>query len=300
MVDKTASYDHMILLSRAKAFHFSSTPPADIRSFRYLNSTEPREVISAVLANAVHGDFTQFDRLAELMKQSDDAVVWGDCAKLYTYVAPYSALRKLVDSFGPVLFQGDDVVTQQWISEILCLSGGLSFVPDVLTIFRRNRERDKYFSTPMYLSRMLEEEPFDIADGPPVLPRTDDLPAWFDVPAVYDDDTFEQRVMGRHAALCAMVSDPRWATVWEGRPLSLQEMAHKALARIEQGQDIEEIALARTWIEAATGQDLSDWYSDCLLQPLNAAASVESLLESRALEAFTPGYRYFFGRKIPN
>jgi hypothetical protein len=133
-----------------------------------------------------------------------------------------------------------------------------------------------------------------------VLPRTDDLPAWFDVPAVYDDDTFEQRVMGRHAALCAMVSDPRWATVWEGRPLSLQEMAHKALARIEQGQDIEEIALARTWIEAATGQDLSDWYSDCLLQPLNAAASVESLLESRALEAFTPGYRYFFGRKIPN
>lgn len=300
MVDTTLAYDQMILLARAKAFHFRSSPPADIRGAQYLYSPNARNVINSVLANATHGEFTHFDKLASLMKDTDDAAVWSDCTLLYAYAAPYSALHRLIDAFRPALFESDDVVTQQWISEILCLSGGLCFVPDVLALFRRNGERDKYFATPMYLSRLLEEERADIAAGPPVLPRADDLPAWFDVPAIYDDEVFEQRVMARYKSLHETVHGLQRVTVWEGRPLSLPEVARKTLARIEQGEDTEEIAHSRTWLEAATGRDLSDWYADCLLMRLSAAASLESLLESHVLTAFEPGCRYFFGRKIPD
>lgn len=300
MVDGPIPYDHMILLARAKLFHFSRPPPEDLHRARYLDSSNPGEVTSAVLANAIRGDFSHFDRLAELMKRSDDAVVWGDCAMLYAHAAPYSALHRLVERFRPELFASDDVVTQQWISEILCLSGGLSFVPDVLAIFRRNNERDRYFATPMYLSRLLEEERADIADGPPELPRTDDLPPWFDVPPVFDDDAYEQRVLARHAVVCASVAEPGRATVWEGRPLAMGETARKALARIEEGVDSEDLSIARIWLEAATGRDLSDWYANGLLMELHAAASLQSLIESQELQNFTSGCRYFFGRKIPD
>jgi hypothetical protein len=287
-------------MPRSKAFHFSALPPSDIRGNKYLGSSDPMDVLNSVLANVMVGDFTHFSKLIDLMKQFDDGAVWGCCADLYAYAAPYSALHDLIDAFQSVLFRGDDIVTQGWISETLCESGALWGVPHVLAIFRLNQSRDKYFATPTYLSRMLEEEREEIANGPPVLPRTDDLPEWFDVPPVYDDRTFEQQVMERHAALSAQVADPNRAAVWEGRPLSLVYVAEKTLARILEGEDTDDITRGRLLLEATTGQDLSDWYVDSLLANLTAAAGAETLLESATLRAFEPGVRYFFGRRIPD
>lgn len=300
MVSGPTSYDSLILLERGRAFHFNGPPPADIRSAKYSESRVPDESISAVLAYTQGGDFTRFSRLIDLMKGSDDGVVWGRCATLYSYAAPFSALRDLIGAFAHTLYASDDVVTQQWISEILCSSGALWCVPEVLKIFRRNKERDKYFATPRYLSFVMESERGEISDGPLVMPRTDDLPRWFDVPAVYDDDAFEGLVLSRHAALSSQVGDPARAAFREGEPLSLTRVAEKALARINAGEDIEEIAIARTLLEAATGEDLSEFYRDGLLRNLSAAAGVESLLDSGMLKNFEPGRRYFFGRKIPD
>jgi hypothetical protein len=300
VVNPSLRYNQMILLGRGKAFHFSAAPPADIHADRYLLSPDPDEVVSAVLAHAVAGRFDTFTRLIDLMRRSDDGVLWGDCAMLFAHAAPYSALRDLVDAFAPVLFQGDDVVTQQWISEILCGSGGLWAVPHVLKAFRLNRMRERYFAVPLCLSRLLEHERGPIADGPPVLPRADDLPDWFEVPAVYDDNAFEACVMARHAELRALVPDPERSAVWEGRPLSLPHVAVDAAARIEEGEDTEDIVIARLQLEAATGTDLSNWYHDHLLMNLNAAASLEALIDSGMLAGFETGRRYFFGRTIPD
>jgi hypothetical protein len=300
MVAKPTPYAHLILLARHRTFHFNGPPPADIRSAKYLESRVPDEAISAVLAYAQEGDFTRFSRLIDLIKGSDDGVVWGDCAMLYARAAPFSALWDLINAFAQELYASDDVVTQQWISEILCSSGALWCVPEVLKIFRRNQEREKYFATPRYLSFLMEPERGEIADGPPVKPRTDNLPTWFDVPAVYDDDAYEDLVLSRYAALCGQIDEPARAAFSEGEPLTLTRVAEKALVRIFAGEDIEEIAIARTLLEAGTGQDLSEFYRDGLLQNLSAAAIVEDFLESGEAEKYEPGVRYFFGHRIPN
>ncbi|PXX58251.1 hypothetical protein SAMN05660489_04697 [Pseudomonas sp. LAMO17WK12:I10] len=292
-------YDHLLFLSRGSGFHFVSAPPPNLRDLVY--DQDPRIAVNAVLANALEGDFDHFTRLIDLMRTHDDGVVWGDCAALYSYAAPYSALREMMEAFAPVLFSGRDIVSQQWISEILCKSGALWCVPYVLKIFRLNTEREHYFATPMYLSRLLEEERDDIANGPPILPRTDVLPEWFNIPLEYNDDSFEERVMTRHSELCDLVAESDRAAVWEGRPLSLVSIAEKARTRIEAGEDIEEISIARAWLEATTGENFSSWYNkDNLLANLTASAHVETLLRSRRLEAFIPGHRYFFSRRIPD
>jgi hypothetical protein len=146
----------------------------------------------------------------------------------------------------------------------------------------------------------MEPERAEIAEGPRVMGRTDDLPEWFDVPRIYDDKAFEELVMGRFEALRVQVQSPDRVTFVEGEPITLTRVAEKALARIRTGEDVEEIAIARTWLEAATGKDLSDFYRDGLLQNLRAAAMMESLLESGILDDFEPGVRYFFGRRIPD
>jgi hypothetical protein len=300
MVDPKAPYNSLILLGREHAFHFNGQPPSDIYSQKYLNSSNYDEVVSAVLAHAQQGNLTYFSRLIDIMKKSDDGVLWGDCCMLFSYAAPFSALHDLVDAYADVLFKSNDVVTQQWLCELLCMSGALWCIPEVLKIFRLNKQRDKYFSVPRCLSALLEEEFTEIADGPPVLPRTDDLPAWFDVPPVFDDDAYERLVMGRYAVLCSQTSDPARVAVSEGALLSMTRVAQKALTRIRIGQDTEEIAVARIQLEAATGEDLSAFYQNGLLRPLSAAACVETLLEEGKLDAFEPGRRYFFGRKIPD
>jgi hypothetical protein len=300
MVDTQARYDHLILLSRRRAFHFNGRPPDDIRTDKYLFSRIPDEVISSILARAQTGDFTQFSRLIDLLKSSDDAVVWGRCAMLLSYAAPFSALHALIDAYRHELFETDDVVTQQWISEILCRSGALWSVPVVMRIFRRNHLRNKYFATPRYLSRIVESRPGEIADGPAIMPRTDDLPAWFDVPPVYDDDTYEELVLRRYAAIRDQIQGFERLAFNEGEPLNLARIAERALTRIGVGEDTEEIAIARTLLEAGTGKDLSAFYQNGSLQNLKAASEVEFLLDSGELTEFEPGSRYFFGRKIPD
>lgn len=299
MVDTKRSYDSLILLERGRTFHFNGPPPVDLRTSNYLTSSKPDEVISAVLACAQQGDFSQMWRLRDLMKRLDDGVVWGRCATLYAHAAPFSALQDLIQAFSHELFEGEDISTQGWITEILCRSGALWCVPVVLRILRRNSHREKYFATPRYLSFLMEPERGEIAEGPRVLPRTDDFPSWFNVPEVYADDQFQALVMARYEELRAQVRYPDQAAFVEGEPLTQAHIAERALVRIRAGEDVEEVAIARTWLEAATGADLSDFYDNGVLQSLRATAATESLLESGALNDFESGLRYFFRHRIP-
>jgi hypothetical protein len=291
-------YDHRILLARSHAFHFNAPPPPDIRSDRFLRSARSEDVTHAVLANAMEGDFRHFSRLIDLMKSSDDGVLWQECSLLLSHAAPYSSLHDVLDAFSEEL-HGDDVVTQQWISEILCRSGALWSVPEVLRLWRLNQQLETYDAIPALLSLMLEEQRAEIAKGPPVLPRTDGMPDWLGLPASYDDEKFDELVLSRHAKLWNASADPAQVAVWEGAPLSLPRVAERALALIEDGEDVEEIAIARTQLEAATGEDLSDFYDDGLLRNLSAAAHVEALVESGILRRFAAGRRHFFGQVIP-
>ncbi len=289
-------YDHLILLPRDICFHFRVPPPADIASSKYLDSSDPAEVIAAVLASARLGDFSHFTRIINLMKANDGASVWDDCSMLFSYAAPFSALRELLDAFDNEIVERKDAVTGQWISEILCSSGALWCVPEVLRILRFNEERTKYFSAPQYLSFLLEEERGEISFGPPVLRKPD----WFDfLPDTFDDDEYDRIVMSRHAELCNLVADPSVAAFYEGEPLLLENIARKALHRVTTGSDIEEVSIARSILEANTGVDLSGFYRNANLSPLSAAALIESLLEDGELTRFEPGHRYFFGHRIP-
>ncbi|NVI96656.1 hypothetical protein HV824_00760 [Myxococcus sp. AM009] len=57
------AYDHRLLLSRGRTFHFAAAPPPDLRL--RVAERDPRVAVNAVLANAMEGDFGHFARLVQ-------------------------------------------------------------------------------------------------------------------------------------------------------------------------------------------------------------------------------------------
>lgn len=292
-------YFRYTFLSGGRGFHFSAPPPPDLRTARYLASRDAEEVLCAVLAFAQVGDFRHFDVLTQLMKRERNADVWGACAMLFAYAAPYSAIRRLLDEFSDELYQQADPVVGQWVTEILSGSKGLWTVSEILRLLRLNRRRGEYFSAPRYLSFLLEEERDEIAQGPPLLPRLPEDPDWWDPPPRYDDDAYETLVLAR-CSMVAMRTSGSETAIFEGEPLSLERVAARTLARTRAGADIEEVAIGRMILEANTGRDASSIYTDGRLRPLSASAFLEELLEDPSLSDFEPGQRYFFRHRIPD
>lgn len=291
-------YYRYTLLSGGRGFHFSAQPPPDLRTARYLASDDPEEVICAVLASAQVGDFRHFEALTALMKRERNADIWGACAMLFAYAAPYSSIRRLIAEFSAELYERPDAEVGQWMTEILSGCKGSWTVPEILRVMRHNREREQFFSAPRYLSFLLESERGEIARGPSLVPRAAEDPEWWDPPPRHDDDTYEQRVLARHAQVLLATGRPEDA-IFEGEALSLTRVAERTLARVRAGDDTEEIAIGRMIIEANTGLDASSMYSGGLLQPLSACAFLEGVLEEPWLGTFHIGSRYFFRHQIP-
>jgi hypothetical protein len=310
-MSKSSRFQYL-LLERGSGFHFGTPPPGDLLRANYLESTDSKEVIAAVLAHAQNGNFGVFDHLLRLMQRVDSAVTWNACTNLLSYAAPYSTIRQLLETFHDEVFVRRDGGTQWYMCRILSGSKALWAVPVMLEILSSLiKDRKQFESIPVYLSYLLEAERGLIADGPPPVKKTEpeiseSVAGFFDEEEVveYDEPAYRGAVLATYTKLKDKLGAEKemQLAVFEGEALSLAKVAERLLARLRADDDPEEIEIGRMILEAFTGIDCSSFFQPNFgpLQPLTAAAIVEDFLESGEATRFEDGVRYFFGRRIPD
>jgi hypothetical protein len=298
------AYTAHLFMALGTAFHFTDPPPDDILDPRYLERGDPDEVLAAVLAHAQIGSFAPTDRLVDLMKREDDALVWIGCRTLLAYAAPARVLRRMIAELEGLI--DDDPCTAWWISAILGTSGCLWAAPEILRLHTRVQDRgnDRWVpdSPPLSLSAILEAEMGEIASGPSVVPQPDE-PPWFEPEPVYDHEAYHRLVCARIDEVRARCPEPEHDALFGGELRDLRRIATRLLERLRTGSFVSicggaEIEDARMILEASTGVDLRGFFCDTRLQTDEAIALVEELLRTGTLDRFRPGARYFFGHEI--
>jgi hypothetical protein len=292
-------YYSEMLLALGSAFHFTEPPPADITSEHYLNSSDPDDVICALVARAQLGDFDHFHKLTTLLMTTRDADTWCSSITLFSYAAPRSAIVGLIKACRQTQCATPENILHSLLIEILTNSGAGWAVTTMLEWLEHDADRQLHSEAPWRLSMMLERDRNEIADGPPVVPQPTEHD-WYDPPPVFDDAAFYQRVRSRAAEMLAQMRDTSRWSLFEGELLNLEAIARRLCQRILRNEDPAETEKAMMILAAATGAPFDGFYLHDRLRPLNAMAIVEGLLESGELKRYETGVRYFFGHRIPD
>jgi hypothetical protein len=289
-------YYRGLLLAGRSGFHFNVPVPTDIASERYLNSSDPEEVICALVARAQIGDFGYFQQLTSLLLTTEDADIWYSSITLFSYAAPRSAIVELMNASLQGPCATPENVLHAFLIELLTNAGAGWAVTTMLEWLEHDADRQRHAEASYNLSMMLEKNRDEIADGPPVVPQPKEHD-WYDPPPIFNDKAFYELVRSRAAEVIAPMRDPSRWSLFEGELLNLEAIARRLCRRIN--EESEELDKSMMILAAATGVPFEGFYRNGRLQPLNAMAIVEGLLESGNLARYEPGVRYFFGHRIP-
>jgi hypothetical protein len=276
---------------RGNGFHFAAPSPQDLTDPRYLQSSDPYEVLACVLANLQQGRFDVATVPMRLLQTMDVPGLWVACTALIGFAAPMRELRRFVEQTIPTTAGA----RRYYMCEMAMSSGG-RWAPDViLGSYSSVTDADLSRFLSYALSWLIEEEPALIWDGPDVVAHEAD-PFIDDEP---DLAGYTSVVRAQFVALSERIGNDR-SVVAEGGVLSIADVCRRLLTRLERGEYPDRIEKARMLIEATTGLDCRRMFSsDGRVQPAAGIVLITRFLESGLAETFEPGHRYFFGHKVP-
>lgn len=287
------------LFTRAHAFH--EDPAWDQAAVRARKAQEHagERMLTVLLDAARAGEVARTAEIIPFMHRFDDDSFWGRASVLLSYAAPGHVLKELLDSFSEEIFVKRDVVVQCFVAETLLNSGLLWTVPDALRIMLAQTDRETMFSIPMCLSTLLESSPGPVSEGPDRIVESGPWPDWFDAPFVHDDQTYAELVGNLYRERLTQSDRGGDILLFKGDPFDIPDQVSRLYDNLGRLPDDGDVTRCRTLIEAATGFDLSAFYSpELVLDRLAAAAALERLSDEIDLTAFIPGRRYFFGRPV--
>jgi hypothetical protein len=287
-------------LSRGDGFHFAEEPPARLEQPEALNAPDPWDVLCALLIRLRRGDFSEVDRVVDMLEAYDDADVWTAGGALLSYAAPYRVVRRFAERYQAGAFGRDKALVQLRVCEILSESLGLWTIPVILGIYRTMEDVNTKLAVEVLLSQLLEDERGPIYKGPDETETVDPAAGPFAEPVVVrEEEPYLALVQDIARAVASDNNLSEDSPICEGRLFSVVPFTRRLLARIGEGSDTDRIERGRILFEANTGFDCHGYYVEGRLQPLAAAAILEEFLETDELESYRAGVRYFFGHRIP-
>ena len=277
-------------------FHKVKLAKADQSAF--LRSSDEWEILSGVLIACQSGDFSELDRIPKLLRLNDSFLFWKAAMELVGFAGSWRFIQHLFNGYAEQVHDGGN---QYFLSIALGNSSGLWAVEPLLTLHDAAIKEEPRYQIEGELSFLLEE------DTGPIFAGADETTAVSDddemeVSTAIDFEGYAKDVRNARDEIIKSIGSNE-LPVFEATILDINATARKLYQRLTSGEDNSWGRLYREQMlfEASTGVDCSGFYDkEHRLQPLAAAAIMESFLESDQGGRFQPGCRYFFGHLIEN
>ena len=258
---------------------FSSLPEGDLTPFQYSE-------VSRLLLRERHARRLQlFKVLPEYLGRHRNGVLWRDAMLLYSFSMPLRFVDQLFDLFHDDIFKCADQFIVYHIFKMLLESGvGYCVQRSIELLVRLESEHNFHEIACIYAMILEEGTDYDKS-------RSELIRAQFDN-------------RGRFVAtLRSAIQDLQNAAYLRKRlhgskPIILQDVLLSLAKGVERPSYFERIYYEKVLLEAYTGFDLRDFYTDLQLRPVSAYDALERMSESVDLNLYAPGERYFFGSPI--
>jgi hypothetical protein len=286
-------------------YALAEPPPTNLLSAEALSSSSPWVVLAAVLERAKRGDHGAIPRLRSCFDAGSDE-------------GPERACLHLIGDAGREV---DLPILREWLEQgpdrlrafaagAAAMSGRLWLVPSMLEAWKRAESREPHTTIGRAISTLMEEQSGPISQNADLYNLSAEAIARLKNPAMQtmaerraaeDPVTeFETLVEARYEELRGQFGDQ--AVLWRGQPFSVSRLVGSMydLVRNPEVGPLQGLFIPmRHRFEAATGIDCSECFANGVLQPLSAAAVLETFLESEASTRYEEGVRYFWGHRIP-
>jgi hypothetical protein len=227
-----------------------------------------------LLEEAKQGHFERMPEALDEYDNSDDWVLKEAFACLMGDAGTRVCIEKLIRLTKAMI----DPSYQVDFCKILGAWGNLSAVPLLLMSWEKLEGYDDREDIPDLLSHLLEPRPGPIAD----------------LAATGGGTGYHDLVTSAHHALCTRLGTDN-VIVLHGELFSVKRLCRHILEALAHGTFE---PYMRRKLEATTGVDCTGFYHDGNLDPLGAAAIVESVLHGPHLPRYADGVRYFFGHRL--
>jgi hypothetical protein len=287
-------------------YFFAEPPPIDLLAPKSLESDNPWLVAAAVLEHAKRGNHRYVPRLRAYFHAGSQM----GPERAAIHLTGDAGLESDLPVIQTLLEKGSDEF-RAYAAEAAVLAGRLWLAPSMLEAWKMVTSHGHHETIGYSLSSLLEAPGGPIASQAGSFNLPPDAAAALKNPVLRDMaqrqaadkpiTEFETVVQNRFDELRGQFGDH--AVLWRGQPFSIPILAEQmyALVRDPSKGTIHGLFIPmRHKFESATGINCSDCFRKGVLQPLNAAAVLESFLDSEAIAQYEPGVRYFFGHKIPD
>ena len=240
-----------------------------------LSAQQPYPAWTSALTQARQGDFAPVSSLLQMANGDTHPVIQRLCEDLLGDAGPARTLDEIADRVSAPGLDYEQVMG--WCG-VLTRRGRLADIAVVLDAFERIVEIEDAEIIPVKISEYLEAG-YELADH-----------TGFD-----SFQHYRQAVLARRDDLASQFGSDQ-ALVVHGQRLSMTTLAERIVNRAREPHF--PTCLHRVF-EASTGIDCSSFYEAGRFKPMQAAALMETFLESPLSRQFEDGVRYFFGHRIP-
>jgi hypothetical protein len=285
------------LAELAGGFHIRSAEPEQFMPGAALLSSNPWDVLGAILIRAQRGDFSELHRIEALLRASDEWLFWYAATEFFSLATSWHRIVLLAESLRD---RQEEETAQYFLAILFGNACDLRAVEPLLNLHRQSNSDDVRYEVERNLSHLLEP-----TNGP-LWWGADEKEIELDEP---DEEgrirTLEVDKKGYATVIRKASADLETALqttiVFGAQPFAVGTLADRLNKRLMEAKlQSDRIAHERMILEASTGIDCSG-FSDPAgkLMQLDAAAILAEILDSD-LSRFEPGQRYFFGHPIPD
>ncbi len=282
MIPQRPNFLEGTFLWQVLGYRLASIPPRDLTDPLALEDGNPWIVVAATLERAKRGDFSPLPRLTHVMKQWDDAALWGACSILLGFAGSHSLLKALLDEFHTHLFMERNLTYQKYVAFIFQESMFLWAAPQIAELYLAAPRRKRMSLLPYLISELIEPHRGLLSQ------------------VTASDNEYRSLVAQNVHALRDKYGSSNIPVLY-GELFSVRKLAQRMLSGMTTDTINSSTFMSeRAIFESATGVDCGGFYLQSRLQPLTAAAIVEEFLASSEVAKYEDGVRYFFGHRIPD
>ena len=279
------------LLPLGHAFVFGNPEERAFLDDRDLEGQDPRRALHAALKTAQEGRFGPFHQLVPRLAAERRRSIWDEAALLFGFAAPASSIRALLNALIPGLPEDGADTLKAAAMRLLAYAGLPEFFEDILRLLAHFSDPQDEHEIAVILDRLLLPEDAGAPLRSAYLAHVDEIAA--------GDVARTDFIMRTRELMEAVNPVPRDGRIYAGRPLDVHVLAVDLLDRLARPADLTRIYHERLIIEAASGHDLSSFYTELIFRPDAAARALEELFDAVPLDTLGPEARYFFRRQIP-